>query len=124
MKAAALHVFVHQLAAARQFYEQQLGLPPRAGAAAPGRLAFELGGGIALVVEAVDPEAPEEQQMLAGRDTGLAFSVADIQLAHRQLLAGGVFFCGKPERQSDGSWLAAFEDPSGNRLRLVQPAPR
>lgn len=119
MKASAFRLFVHDLAAARQFYAQQLGLPLRAENIAQGWLTFDLGG-LQLVVERVDPDAPEDEQVLAGRFTGLSLAVDDIQAAHAQLRSAGVHFTEAPERQAWGGWLATFEDPAGNALQIVQ----
>lgn len=117
MKLAAIRLFVHELAAARRFYESTLGL--RVQHAADDYCVFELGGPT-LVLERVDPDAPEDEQALVGRFSGVSFAVADIQIAWRQLQAGGVFFSAAPERQAWGGWLATFEDPAGNRLQIVQ----
>ncbi len=119
MKASAFRLFVHDLAAARQFYTQQLGLPLRAENMAQGWLAFEVGGP-QLVVERVDPDAPEDEQVLVGRFTGLSLAVDDIQAACARMRAAGVHFNEAPERQAWGGWLATFEDPSGNSLQLVE----
>ena len=126
MRLSAVRLFVHELAPARRFYEGVLGLPLRR--EGPGWCVFALAasGGAAdpaapaLVLESVSPEAPEDEQALVGRFSGVSFAVADIQVAFRQLQAGGVFFTGAPERQAWGGWLATFEDPAGNRLQIVQ----
>lgn len=117
MKLSAIRLFVHELGAARRFYESTLGL--RTQHAAPGHCTFDLGG-VTLVLESVAADAPEDEQALVGRFSGVSFAVADIQIAYRQLRAGGVFFSGAPERQAWGGWLATFEDPAGNQLQIVQ----
>ncbi len=119
MKLAALRLFVHDLATARRFYESMLGLRLQVDGAARGFCTFDLSG-VTLVVESVAPEANEDEQSLVGRFTGVSFAVADIQIAWRQLQAGGVYFSGAPERQAWGGWLATFEDPAGNQLQIVQ----
>jgi Predicted enzyme related to lactoylglutathione lyase len=73
-----------------------------------------------LVVEAVAPDAPQDEQALVGRYTGLCFAVDDIQSVHQQLLSLGVRFCGEPEQQGWGGWLDTFLDPAGNEMQLVQ----
>lgn len=122
LRISAFRVFVHDLAAARQFYAGALMLPLRSENVQQGWLVFDLGGP-QLVVERIDPDAPEDEQVLAGRFTGLSLQVADIQAAHARLGAAGVYFSGAPERQAWGGWLATFEDPAGNSLQLVQHPP-
>lgn len=118
MKLSAIRLFVHELGAARRFYESTLGLPVlHAGA---GYYTFDLGSGVSLVLESVHPDAPEDDQALVGRFSGVSFAVADIQVAYRQLQAGGVFFGAEPQRQAWGGWLATFEDTAGNQLQIVQ----
>lgn len=118
MKLSAIRLFVHELGAARRFYESTLGL--RVQQAGAGYCTFDLGANVSLVLESVDPDAPEDDQALVGRFSGVSFAVTDIQVAYRQLQAGGVFFSGAPERQAWGGWLATFEDPAGNQLQIVQ----
>lgn len=124
LQLSALRIFVHDGAAARHFYRDQLGLALVAEDPAQGWCVFT-SRGLQLVVEAVAPDAPEDEQALAGRFTGLSFEVADIQSATVALQARGVFFSALPEPQPWGGWLATFEDPAGNALQLVQhPHPR
>ncbi|MES2959497.1 MAG: VOC family protein [Pseudomonadota bacterium] len=112
-------VFVRDLSEARAFYAESLGLTPVAGNAEFGYVVFE--AGIAkLVVETVADDAPQEDQLLVGRFTGLSFSVADVHEEHRELLALGVEFSGQPEKQSWGGVLATLRDPAGNELQIVQ----
>jgi predicted enzyme related to lactoylglutathione lyase len=72
------------------------------------------------VVEAVAPDADEDEQALVGRHTGLSFAVDDIQAAQQSMAARGVPFASTPERQAWGGWTTSFEDPDGNALQLVQ----
>lgn len=116
---ASLRLFVRDCAAARDFYRDQLGLPLTADGSRQGWCTFDIGGAT-LVVEAVGPDAPEDEQVLVGRFTGASFGVADIHAAHAELQQRGVFFAGPPEQQAWGGWLATFEDPAGNQLQLVQ----
>ena len=73
-----------------------------------------------MVVETVADDAPEEDKVLVGRFTGLSFTVKDIAQKHKELVALGVPFTGKPERQLWGGTLATLQDPSGNELQIVQ----
>lgn len=122
MPLSAARVFVRDIVAARQFYAGKLGLALKADGSPHGYCVFA-GGETDIVVEAVGPDAPEEEQVLVGRFTGLSFSVADAAAAFDRLSAAGVAFSGLPERQPWGGMLATFSDPSGNELQIVeQPA--
>ncbi|MCA0177281.1 MAG: VOC family protein [Proteobacteria bacterium] len=114
-------IFVRDIAQAKRFYTQTLGLKPIASSAEHGYCVFTTGG-VQLVVEAVSADAPQEEQELVGRFTGLSFTVADIQQTYRSLSAAGVAFTGAPERQAWGGILATLRDPAGNELQVVQPA--
>lgn len=77
-------------------------------------------GAVQLVLETVPPDAPADDQALAGRFTGLSFAVADAATTVAAWTARGVRFTGPPERQFWGGILATFCDPSGNQLQIVQ----
>ena len=115
----AARLFVHDLEAAHGFYARTLGLPHRAGAPSAGFCVYDAGG-VQLVVEAVAPDAPEDDHALVGRFTGLSFRVDDIRLRCAELKARGVHFVAEPEPQPWGGMLATFADPSDNLLQLVQ----
>jgi catechol 2,3-dioxygenase-like lactoylglutathione lyase family enzyme len=119
MKLSALRLYVHQLDRALDFYARRLGLPLKVDGRSQGWCVFALGD-VDLVVEAVAPDAPEDEQMLVGRHTGLSFAVDDIQREQQAMAARGVPFEGAPEQQAWGGWLTTFEDPDGNQLQLVQ----
>ena len=119
MKLSALRLYVHRLDRAHDFYGQRLGLPLKADGRTHGWCVFSLGE-VDLVVEAVPPEASEDEQALVGRHTGFSFAVADIQARQRELADRGVPFQSAPELQAWGGWLTTFEDPDGNELQLVQ----
>lgn len=119
MQLNTARVFVKDIAAAKAFYAQALALPLKADGEPHGYCVFQ-SGGTELVVESVSHDAPDEEQVLVGRFTGLSFPVADIQSTYDQLRARGVAFSGQPERQAWGGTLATFRDPSGNELQIVQ----
>ncbi|MFN0183798.1 MAG: GNAT family N-acetyltransferase [Aquabacterium sp.] len=121
-------LFVTDLASAHRFYALALQLPLVAGGLDQGWCVFGGGGGIQLVIEPVAPDAPDDDQALVGRFTGLSFTVDDIEARFRELLERDVVFTGAPQRQAWGGILATLRDPSGNELQLVQmpavaPAP-
>lgn len=119
MQLRTARIFVRDLPGASRFYEEVLGLPLKAEGSEQGFCVFDAGA-MSLVVERVDADAPAEDQVLAGRFTGLSFDVADIQSKFRELSALGVAFSGLPERQEWGGILATLRDPAGNELQLVQ----
>lgn len=119
MQLRTARIFVRDLPGASRFYEEVLGLPLKAEGSEQGFCVFDAGA-MRLVVERVDADAPAEDQVLAGRFTGLSFDVADIQSKFRELSALGVAFSGLPERQEWGGILATLRDPAGNELQLVQ----
>ena len=119
MELSAARVFVRDLASARQFYGEVLALPLQAGGVSHGFCVFSAGA-VQLVVEPVEPNAPDDEQVLVGRFTGLSFSVASVEAKYHQLRALGVQFTGEPETQPWGGVLATLLDPAGNALQLVQ----
>jgi catechol 2,3-dioxygenase-like lactoylglutathione lyase family enzyme len=119
MNLNTVRVFVRDLVAAERFYSKVLGLRLRGGRVGLGYCVYDAGN-TQLVVEAVAADAPQEDQILIGRFTGLSFAVADIHAKHGELLALGVHFTGAPERQSWGGVIATFQDPAGNELQIAQ----
>ena len=99
MKLAAARVFVRNLEEASEFYENTLGL--RVGARGPEAdyVVFEAQT-CDLIVERVRLDAPQDEQILVGRFTGLSFDVKNITALCRELASKGVQFTGQPEKQS------------------------
>lgn len=119
MKLSAARVFVRDLGQAQAFYSAVLGLSLRAGGVEFGFCVLDAGG-IQLVLEPVDDQAPGDDQALVGRFTGLSFAVDSAHAQHARLSALGVVFTSPPQAQPWGGILATFKDPSGNQLQLVQ----
>jgi catechol 2,3-dioxygenase-like lactoylglutathione lyase family enzyme len=111
-------VFVRDIEKAKQFYSKSLGLPIKADGAAHGYCVFDAGNS-ELVVESVASDAPQEDQVLVGRFTGLSFQVSDVHKKHKELAARGVEFSGLPEKQFWGGTLATLRDPDGNEIQIV-----
>lgn len=86
MELNTARVFVRDIAAAREFYEQKLGLRLKADGSEYGYCVFK-SGSTELVVESVAEDAPEEERILVGRFTGLSFTVQDAAAKHRELQA-------------------------------------
>ena len=114
MELYGVRVFVDDLAAARAFYGDTLGLAELWDA---GNAVGYAVGPATLIVEREDPAGPEGD--LVGRFLGVSFAVPDIAGSHRALAAAGVRFLGPPEPQAWGGTLAHFRDPAGNVLTLV-----
>lgn len=112
-------IFVRDLAQAEAFYAGTLALPLRAGGAGQG-FCLLAAGNTQLIVEAVAEDAPDDEQMLVGRFTGLSFAVPSVERAYRELLAKGVRFIEPPEPQTWDAVLATFQDPEGNGFQLAQ----
>jgi len=119
MNLAAARVFVRDLVVARDFYSQVLGLNLAHDGVQSGYCVFSTGS-TDLIVESVPLDAPQEDQDLVGRFTGLSFSVKDVQAQFRSMSQAGVSFTGSPEKQQWGGVIATFQDPAGNELQLVQ----
>jgi extradiol dioxygenase family protein len=96
MNLSSARIFVRDLEEAARFYGEKLGFAQSAGGIEHGACIYETGG-MQLVVEAVAPDAPQDEQALIGRYTGLCFAVDDIKSVHQHLLSVGVRFCGEPE---------------------------
>lgn len=114
MKIYGVRIWVDDLAAARRFYGETLGLAekwtwgPAAG--------FDLGA--ELIVEANDERDPGEAPMV-GRFVGVSISVDDIQAEYERLRSKGVEFLGPPAKMAWGGTLAHLKDPAGNTLTLL-----
>ncbi len=113
---SALRIFVDDLAGARDFYEDTLGLPLVW--TAEGALGFDVG--VSLIVESVPADADDDDRALVGRFVGCSFAVDDIDAHYTELAGRGVTFHGPPAHQQWGGHLAHFDDPAGNVLTLVQ----
>ncbi|HYD45084.1 MAG TPA: VOC family protein [Phenylobacterium sp.] len=115
MRLYGLRIAVSDLAAAKQFYGQTLGL----------RQAWEFEG-MAVGFDVGGPQFIVEQddgshggESLVGRFVGCSIAVDDIEATYRDLTAKGVEFLGPPEKMPWGGTLAHFKDPSGNTLTLL-----
>ncbi len=107
---------VADLDRAADFYQDVIGLRPLFRF---DTVAFFDCQGVRLMLEQVDPPA---------RASPLYFTVADITLAARELIARGVMFADPPHliaRMPDHDlWMAIFVDPDGHILALMQEAPK
>ncbi|MCU7812344.1 MAG: VOC family protein [Candidatus Thiodiazotropha sp. (ex Notomyrtea botanica)] len=118
MKISAARIFVRDIQAAKDFYSQ-LGLYVEHYDYESGVCIFNTGE-TKLIIEVVPATAPEDEQILVGRFTGLSFPTNDIQQDYKILRSKGFQFSGVPEHQSWGGWLATLIDPAKNEIQLVQ----
>lgn len=113
MKLYGVRIWVDDLAAARRFYGETLGLPTKwdYGSA----VGFDVGAD--LIVEQDD--GSHEEETLVGRFVGCSLQPPDIDATYRDLTAKGVEFVSPPTKMDWGGTLAHFKDPSGNVLTLL-----
>ena len=116
---------VDDIAAARSFYGETLGLEVSEVA---GMLALHLGGGHHVLAYPKDNHTPASYTMLN-------FPVDDIDKAVDELTARGVRFeryegfeqdekgIARPQDEQSGPPIAWFKDPAGNILAVLQESP-
>jgi len=106
-------IFVRDLAIAKQFYIERLGLPLVQETQM--MLEFFPGDGTKFGVALAMHEAA---MPLVGRHTGITFTVEDIVTLCRELATAGVTFA-EPLEASPWGKMAVVEDPDGNQIALV-----
>lgn len=106
-------VFVRDLAAAKKFYIEQLGLP--LSQETQMMLEFFPGTGAKLGVAMAMHEAA---MPLVGRHTGVTLVVPGLVDLYRALTAAGVRFA-EPLETSPWGTMAVVCDPDGNQIALV-----
>lgn len=116
---------VSDLARSLAFYHGLLGLPklferaytdPRTGRTQ--QVAGCLVGGTVVLEMGADPERPRKIDGAASPI--LALSVADIEAAHRALLAAGVAPVMPPTEMAPGIFMIFLRDPDGRTIELAQ----
>ena len=112
-----VRVFTADLARAKAFYEEVLGLTPLI-ADAGGACLYDTGQA-KLLLEQIEP-GEAEADLLVGRFAGFSFTVEAMADVVADLTPKGVRFTGPPEPQDWGGVLAHFADPDGNILTLVE----
>jgi len=106
-------IFVRDLAVAKRFYAEQLGLPLLEETQM--MMEFFPGEGTRLGVAMAMHEAA---MPLVGRHTGITLTVEDIVTLCRELSTAGVKFA-EPLESSPWGKMAVVEDPDGNQIALV-----
>jgi catechol 2,3-dioxygenase-like lactoylglutathione lyase family enzyme len=112
---------VDDLAAARSFYADTLGLPVTVVDESAGLMSLDLGGGGTVMIYAKDTHRPATY-------TVLNFPVPDVEKAVDDLAAQGISFerydgFDQDERgisRGPGPRIAWFTDPSGNVLSILE----
>jgi predicted enzyme related to lactoylglutathione lyase len=103
---------VTDMARARAFYENELGLGPATEMAGGKWVEYDVGGGtFAVTTIAADSWKPSEQ------GTVVAFEVDDLDEMVAKLEAAGVKFY-MPKSESPVCWMAIVHDPDGNKVML------
>ena len=115
MKLTYARIFVDDLATARTFYRDTLGLTELWNW---NNVALGYDIGVTLIIEPTDGNTPEE----VGRFAGLSLAVEDIQATYERLQSLGVEFTDPPTKQPWGGTLAHFKDSAGNVLTLIEEA--
>jgi len=106
-------IFVRDLAVAKRFYVEQLGLPLVQETQM--MLEFFPGEGAKLGVAMAVHDAALP---LVGRHTGISIRVPELVDLYKKLLAAGVTFA-EPLEASPWGTMAVVEDPDGNQIALV-----
>jgi methylmalonyl-CoA/ethylmalonyl-CoA epimerase len=110
---AQIALTVTDLAAAKAFYSERLGLTPLFDAA---QMSFLDAGGVRVMLSAQGGKPGD-------RGTLVYLKVADVRAAHEQLSSRGVHFEKPPHvigRVAGADvWLAWCSDPSGNLIGLM-----
>ncbi len=126
LRAGLIQINVTDLAEARRFFRDAVGVPLRERFGPDGPFELVLDGGTPVLVYRVERSVPVEY----GRDTGVTvvFFTDRIEEAVRRMAARGVTFLPIPW-SPDESGIApcpygrfiAFRDPSGNVHELLEP---
>ena len=111
MKIGYVNVRVSDFERALAFYQKTLELPLKYAHRDFGYASF-LAGPITLGV------AQDESQI--GCHTGIGFVVEDLDERYAELVARGVRFTMKPQKQPWGGYMSLFADPDGNVFYLDQ----
>ena len=116
LRLAEVQSFVSNLEQARVFYEQTLGLTLKS--AGDTWLIFDLDGLDFVLMCGAQAVRPPEYGTRA--TTVLCLATSDIHQTVKQLQKEGVYFLTGIKQVPQGSF-AAFKDPDGNVIELIQP---
>ena len=121
MKIGFVTVFVTDFDKSLDFYTQTLGMEidytdKKVWAQ------FKSGEDVSLAIEKCDRNYVEQGSKMVGRFVGVTLMVDNIEDQCNRLVAKGVEFTGRPEKQHWGGTLAHLKDLEGNVLTLMQEA--
>ena len=121
MKIGFVTVFVTDFDKSLDFYTKTLGMEldytDKANWAQ-----FNSGEDISLAILKCAPDHVEHGSKMVGRFVGVTLMVDDIEEQYNRLVARGVVFTGRPQKQCWGGTLAHLKDLDGNVLTLMQEA--
>ena len=117
LRLAELQIFVSNLRRSRDFYHGLLGLPVLQ--ESPSWLVLDLDGLELVLMSGAEP-APHQADYGRERGTVICLATADINAEYLRLVEARVRFLTPVEQVPQGRY-AAFEDPDGNLLELIQP---
>lgn len=118
MKLAMLMIVAPDLARAKAFYGATLGLALKS--ETPRRLVFAQDGADLVIFKGTKDAPPAEHG--ASASTTFVFAVASLDAALTDLKAKGVVFLHAAPAQGEFGRYAAFFDPFGNVLELLERA--
>ena len=111
-----VRVCVKDIAVAREFYEDILGMPMIVDRSEDGYILLGLGC-TTLIVEKANPE---DKNFSPGRYLGISLKVEGIAQIYESLKKQGVKFSNAPEKQFWGGYLTEFSDPDGNVWTMLE----
>ena len=83
---------------------------------------FKSGEDVSLAIQKSAPDYVEQGSKMVGRFVGVTLMADNIEDQYNRLVAKGVEFTGRPEKQPWGGILAHLKDLDGNVLTLMQEA--
>jgi catechol 2,3-dioxygenase-like lactoylglutathione lyase family enzyme len=121
MKIGFVTVFVTDFDKSLDFYTKTLGMEidytDKANWAQ-----FKSGEDVSLAIQKCAPGYTEQGSKMVGRFVGVTLMVHNIEEQYNRLVAKGVEFTGRPEKQHWGGTLAHLKDLEGNVLTIMQEA--
>ena len=116
-------MLVEDLGRSVHFYSKILGLPVVKTLETQDRKTVFVQAGTAMISLSALKEEVVESPSTGQKDTGIksvSFRVQNVEEAWKELLKRGVIFSSGPETAEDGHKKAAFTDPNGIVLELVE----
>lgn len=117
-KLGYVNVYCTDLARTVEFFARTLGLELQYSDEKFGYASVDAGP-VRMGLAQIDP-SDETLRGLVGRQTGVGFSVADLDAAYVELRSRGVRFTIEPEKYPWGGYMAMFADPDDNTYYLDQ----